>query len=199
MTWVYAVLPRLVSNLWTQVTFPHQPPRNWYWGPHHKAHYQASFRKVLILLFHNYLIKIKYIKALMEDLPSSLTILPNYPTSYHFEVYDFNMSLEDGTLRFKQEHAISVYGSEGTMIPQGKEQNVSSSALLCPPSAFHLPLQLTGLATVTPPDLLLLSSCSSLVTVFWLFTPLALSRRPWVDYNHGLFLKGIVLVGSSVL
>lgn len=36
----------------------------------------------------------------MGALPSSLTILPNYPTSYHFEVYDFNMNLEDGTLRF---------------------------------------------------------------------------------------------------
>lgn len=55
---------------------------------------------------------IKYIKALMGALPSSLTILPNYPTSYHFEVYDFNKNLEDGTLRFKQEHAISVYDLE---------------------------------------------------------------------------------------
>ena len=36
----------------------------------------------------------------MGALPSPLTILPNYPTSYHFEVYDFNMNLEDGTLRF---------------------------------------------------------------------------------------------------
>lgn len=48
----------------------------------------------------------------MGALLSSFTILSNYPTSYHFEVYDFNINLEDGTLRLEQEHAISVCDSE---------------------------------------------------------------------------------------
>lgn len=50
----------------------------------------------------------------MGALLSSFTILPNYPTSYHFEVYNLNTNLEDGTLRFffKKEHTISFCDSE---------------------------------------------------------------------------------------